>query len=187
MGFCSKKAIMKYIIIILLISGCTFIDLENQKDLYELEIKGVLTEDGLDTLSRDKNGYYHLRLNRYRNQTVRRVTGLILKNGIEPFPPEKVEWESNLYWWLLRGDTVAQITRTYFNPFTGSLQEVILPSLIAQKDELVPTINCCSYNGRGGEINTMIAPILNMVGDTLIIQAYNYTSNQRVFTKVVLE
>lgn len=170
-----------------LISGCSLIELDSIGDIYELKIEGVLTEDGLDTLFKDNNGYYHLQLNRYRNQTVRRVTGVILKNGTEPFPPEKIEWESNLYWWLLRGDTVAQITRTYFNPFTGVLQPVTLPPLLAQKDELVSTINCCSYNGRGGEINTMIAPIRNMIGDTLIIQAYNYNSNKRVSTKVVLE
>lgn len=178
---------MRYIAILLLLTGCSLSDIEPQRDAYVLKIKGVLTEDGLDTLLRDGSGVYHLQLNRYRNQTIRRVNGVILKNGVEPFPPEKIEWESNLYWWILRSDTVAQITRTYFNPFTGSLQQVILPPLLAQKDELVPTINCCSYNGKGGEINTMIAPIRNMVGDTLIIQAYNYTSNKRAFAKVVLE
>lgn len=178
---------MKSLIILFLFTGCTLVELETPTDYYELKIKGVLTEDGLDTLFRDTNGFYHLQLERYRNQTIRRVTGVILKNGIEPFPPEKIEWESNLYWWLLRSDTVAQITRTYFNPFTGALQQVILPPLLAQKDELVPTVNCCSYNGKGGEINTMIAPIRSMVGDTLIIQAYNYTSNKRTFTKVILE
>lgn len=178
---------MKYVTIILLISSCTLVELETPIDYYELKIKGVLTEDGLDTLFRDTNGFYHLELERYRNQTIRRVTGVILKNGIEPFPPEKIEWESNLYWWLLRSDTVAQITRTYFNPFTGVLQPVILPPLLAQKDELVPTVNCCSYNGKGGEINTMIAPINRMTGDTLIVQAYNYTSNKNAIIKIVLE
>lgn len=172
---------------LLIFISCSYIEYPLKKDIYFFKIKGVLTEDGLDTLFKDTNGFYHLQLDRYRNQTIRRVTGIILKNGIEPFPPEKIEWESNLYWWLLRSDTVAQITRTYFNPFTGILQPVILPPLIAQKDELVPTINCCSYNGKNGEINTMIAPINRMVGDTLIIQGYNYTSNMRVFTKVVLE
>lgn len=178
---------MRWILFCGILSACSISSEPISVDKFDLRIKGVLTEDGLDTLYRDNNGFYHLQLNKYRNQTIRRVTGVILKNGIEPFPPEKIEWESNLYWWLLRGDTVAQITRTYFNPFTGVLQPVILPPLIAQKDELVPTINCCSYNGRGGEINTMIAPINKMVGDTLIVQAYNYTSNKHAIIKIVLK
>jgi len=35
----------------------------------------------------------------------------------------------------------------------------------------VPTINEFSYSGTGGEINTVIAPIDNMIGDTLIVKA----------------
>ena len=35
----------------------------------------------------------------------------------------------------------------------------------------VPTINEFSYSGTGGEINTVIAPIDDMVGDTLIVKA----------------
>ena len=37
--------------------------------------------------------------------------------------------------------------------------------------EVVPTINGSSYVGDGGEINTVIAPIDEMAGDTLIVQA----------------
>lgn len=179
---------MKYLSLILLLSACEIVPPQIMyESTYELKITGVLTEDGLDTLYRDSNGFYHLFLNRNKNQTIRRVTGYIQINGQEPYPPEKIQWESNLYWWLLRGDTVAQMTKTYFNPFTGVLQPVILPPLIAQKDELVPTINCCSYSGKGGKINTMIAPIKQMVGDTLIIQAYNYNGNKIAITKIVLE
>ena len=36
---------------------------------------------------------------------------------------------------------------------------------------IVPTINEFSYSGDGGEINTVIAPIDEMVGDTLIVKA----------------
>ena len=36
---------------------------------------------------------------------------------------------------------------------------------------MVPTINEFSYSGTGGEINTIIAPIDEMVGDTLIVKA----------------
>lgn len=177
------------LLLLFLLSACTYVDIEPEKQnhFYDFKIKGVLTENGLDTLSKDINGYYHLRLNRYKTQTIHRVTGVILKDGYEPFPPEKIEWKSNLYWWLLKGDTVNQIVRTYFNPLTGVLQPVIYPPLLAKKDELVPTINCCSYSGKNGEINTMIAPTKNMVGDTLIAQGYNYSSNKIAILKIVLE
>lgn len=77
-----------------------------------------------------------------------------------PFPPEKVEWESNLYWSIKRGDTVAIITKSYINYFTGQFTIINLPPLIASKEELVPTSNFASYSGKGGQINNMIAPNL---------------------------
>ena len=48
------------------------------------------------------------------------------------------------------------IDTSYVTGFTGSS---------------VPTINEFSYSGDGGEINTVIAPINEMVGDTLIVKA----------------
>ena len=36
---------------------------------------------------------------------------------------------------------------------------------------IVPTINEFSYSGTDGEINTVIAPIDEMVGDTMIVKA----------------
>jgi len=54
-------------------------------------------------------------------------------------------------------------------------------------DELVPTTNTSSYSGRNGEINTMIAPIKNMIGDTLVLKATHYESKKIIYTKIVLE
>lgn len=169
--------------------GCSVVTFEPEHvyTKYDLYITGVLEPSGKYILPIDSNRYYHLRLDRGKLQTIRRVTGVITANGITPYPPEKIEWKSNLYWWLLRGDTVAQITKTYFNPYTGQLQQVKLPPLLASIDELVPTVNCCSYSSDGGEINTMIAPINTMVGDTLIIEAYHNESKLSKSIKIVLE
>ena len=38
--------------------------------------------------------------------------------------------------------------------------------------EEVPTVNPTSYQTNEGEINTMIAPVQSMAGDTLLITAY---------------
>jgi hypothetical protein len=179
---------MKRFIPILFLFGCTKdVEIPIPKKTYTLEINGVLNQNGIGYLPKDVNGYYHLKLDRTKNQTVHRVNGRILVNGKEPYPAEKVEWESNLYWILRRNDTVATITKTYINYFTGQYQIVQLPPLIASKDELVPTINSSSYSGDNGEINTMIAPIYRMKGDTLVIKASNYSSKLFVMEKIVLE
>ena len=115
----------------------------------------------------DDNGYYHLELNPTSNQTIHRITGRVL-NTLEP---TKVSWESNLYWWLLKGDVVANITKTYINYFTGEITYVNLPPLTNWEDVLVPTINSSSYASDDGEINTVIAPIYGMRYDTLTVKS----------------
>jgi hypothetical protein len=131
----------------------------------------------------DKNGYYHLKLNPTSNQTIHRITGRVIGNT----QPLKIEWTSNLFWWLLQGQTVANITKTYFNPFTGILQYVNLPPLINWRDSLVPTINSASYSGKNGEINTVIAPIYRMKTDTLVLNARIIETTIKKQIKIVLE
>ena len=128
-------------------------------------------------LSKDSNGFYILTLDRSKNQTIQRITSKLLRNGkpIEDLwsgsQPKKVNWESNLYWWLLEGDTVANITKTYLNLFTGELIYVNLPPLLNWRDVIVPTINESSYSDdETGIVNTVIAPIQEMVGDTMKIK-----------------
>ena len=128
-------------------------------------------------LSKDSNGFYILTLDRSKNQTIQRITSKLLRNGkpIEDLwsgsQPKKVNWESNLYWWLLEGDTVANITKTYLNLFTGELIYVNLPPLLNWRDVIVPTINESSYSDdETGIVNTVIAPIQEMIGDTMKIK-----------------
>lgn len=128
-------------------------------------------------LSQDSNGFYILTLDRSKNQTIQRITGALLRNGkpIEDLwsgpQPKKVNWESNLYWWLLEGDTVANITKTYLNLLSGELIYVNLPPLLNWRDVIVPTINQSSYSDdETGIVNTVIAPIQEMIGDTMKIK-----------------
>ena len=145
--------------LILLLGSCTIIDIEPVTE------ENIIVElDG--RLPMDVNGYYHLKLNPSSNQTIHRITGKVYNTTT----PTKVEWESNLYWWFLKGQVVANITKTYFNPFTGELQYINLPPLINWKDVLVPTINSASYVDSNNEINTMIAPIYRMKNDTLVVK-----------------
>ena len=128
------------------------------------------------SLLRNSSGFYELSLDTTKNQTIQRITGVLLKNGMPLDKPEKIEFKSNLYWWLMEGDTIANITYTYINEFTGELSYVNLPPLINWKDELIPTINSSSYtDSKTGVFNTVIAPIKEMIGDTMKISAeYNH-------------
>jgi hypothetical protein len=173
--------------LLILFSACTKEDEYIPQKEYTFTIDSVLTQNGLRSLPKDQNGLYHLKITTIGSSQSHRVTGRILVNGKEPYPNEKISFESNLYWWLRQGDTTATITQAYVNYFTGQFTIVNLPPLIANKDELVPTANKSTYSGKGGEINTMIAPIREMIGDTLVLKASHYTSKKEIYTKIVLE
>ena len=177
----------KLIPLLILFSACTKDDVILPQKEYTFTIDSVLTQNGLRSLPKDQNGLYHLKIVTVGSSQSHRVVGKILVNGSEPFPPERVNFESNLYWWLRQGDTTATITQAYVNYFTGQYTIINLPPMIANKDELVPTTNGSSYSGKGGEINTVIAPIREMIGDTMILKAYHYPSNKIIFTKIILE
>ena len=177
----------KLIPLLFLLSACTKEDEYIPQKEYTFTIDSVLTQNGLRSLPKDQNGLYHLKITSIGTPQSHRVTGRILVNGREPFPLERVNYESNLFWWLRRGDTTATITKAYINYFTGQYTIVNLPPMIASKDELVPTTNASSYSGTKGEINTIIAPIREMIGDTLVLKASHSPSNKVIYTKIVIE
>jgi hypothetical protein len=177
----------KLIPLLILFSACTKEDIIVPQKNYTFSIDSVLTETGTKSLAIDVNGFYHLKLDTTKNQSPHRITGKILVNGNEPKPAEKIEWESNLNWTLKKGDTIAYITKSYINYYTGKFTIVSLPPFVSSVTELVPTINPASYSGTNGQINIMIAPISKMKGDTMIVKGFNYNSNKTIYTKIVLE
>lgn len=181
------KKLLTPIALLLILTSCEKTEYYEPIKEYTFTIDSVLTQSGVKSLPKDSNGFYHLKITVSGTPQSHRVTGRILVNGRQPNPVEKVDWESNMYWWLRRGDTLATITQAYVNYYTGQFTIVNLPPLVASKDELVPTINKASYSGTNGEINTIISPIREMIGDTMIIKAHHSLSNKTIFTKVVLE
>ena len=82
----------------------------------------------------------------------------------------RLTWSNNLFYWLRLGDTVAQITKRYFNPYLGQYQYINLPPLINWEEAIIPTINSSSVADLNtGLVNTVIAPISSMAGDTMIV------------------
>jgi hypothetical protein len=123
-------------------------------------------------LPKDSNGYSVFKLYSTETQNIHTITGSIRVNGQIPNEPrEKIEWENNLYWNLVKGDTITTITKTYLNYYTGQFTIVKLPPMISNVNALVPTINKVCYNSADGSINTVIAPKWEMRGDTMAIVA----------------
>ena len=180
----------RLLIVILLFTSCEKEDIIPLQE--ELRIEKEITQKVESTpiefeldgrLPLDENGYYHLELNPNSNQTIHRVSGKVYNNK----QVVKIEWDSNLYWWLLQGQVVANITKTYINYFTGEITYVNLPPIVNWKDQLVPTINPTCYSDKDNEINTVIAPIYEMKGDTMVVSARLVESTVRKQIKIVLE
>jgi hypothetical protein len=130
-------------------------------DNYTMELDGRL-----DTTN---EGLYKLELNSSDNsiQTIHTIGGTLLNNGEEPYP-QLVEWESSHNWTL--NDTAYVIVRRTINVL-GDWVVIDTSYVTGFNGSSVPTINEFSYSGDNGEINTVIAPIDEMVGDTLIVKA----------------
>ncbi|MFT5249370.1 MAG: hypothetical protein ACI93P_001096 [bacterium] len=152
-----------------------------------IEFVDGLNDDPTHQLFKDSNGFYNLTLDTINNQTIQRITGKLLRYGV-PIEDlwsgpqsKKVDWESNLYWWLMEGDIVANITITYINLITGELIYTNLPPLINWRDVLVSTINESSYSVKEtGLVNTVITPIKEMIGDTMKIKmTYTHSITQK--------
>lgn len=180
------KRILFGVLVIVGLSGCTgenpyypFMDsVLNPSENVEL--------NAITNLPKDKNGFYHFELYNQTGQNLQTLTGSIRINGKIPDNPRvKVDWENNLYWHLRKGDVVATITKTYLNQYTGQFTIVQLPPLINNIDALVPTINKTCYNSVDGSINTVIAPIWEMRGDTMqVVVKYNKTTKiERIILK----
>jgi hypothetical protein len=177
-----------YLFTSFLIFGCTNnkIILDDGNEI-SIEFLEGLNDNPEFQLSRDSNGYYELELDKNRNQTIQRISGKLLRYGMpvedisSGSQPKKIDFSSNLYWWLLEGDIVANITYTYINSFSGELTYVNLPPLLNWKDILIPTINSSGYSDpETGVFNTVIAPIREMVGDTMKIKVeYTHTISSK--------
>ena len=171
-----KKIILLAFIVVF--ASCTKDDIVAPKDVIEMNI---------DTrLPKDVNGYSYFKLYSTESQNIHTISGSIRINGKIPDEPRvKVEWENNLYWNLKEGDTIATITKTYLNYYTGQFVVVKLPPLVSNINALVPTINKVCYNSADGSINTVIAPKWEMRGDTMtVVVRYNgLTKSEKIILK----
>lgn len=167
-----KTYIRKIIIVLVYIFGLillTFFPACN-KDVSNKPVEKNI-ELSIDTrLPKDSNGYSIFKLYSSQTQNIQTISGTIRVNGkIPDAPREKVEWESSHYWTLKYGDTIGTIYRRQWRGLGWQIIDSIKVSNL--KTSQVPTINPVCYNSADGTINTVIAPMWNMRGDTMIIVA----------------
>ena len=121
-------------------------------------------------LPKDQNGYSVFSLYSTETQNIHTITGSIRVNGKIPNEPrEKIEWESSHYWTIKYGDTIGTIYRRTWRGLGWQIVDSI--KVVNLKTSQVPTINSACYNSADGSINTVIAPMWNMKGDTMTIVA----------------
>ena len=121
-------------------------------------------------LPKDQNGYSVFNLYSTETQNIHTITGSIRVNGKIPNEPrEKIEWESSHYWTLKYGETIGTIYRRQWRGLGWQIVDSI--KVVNLKTSQVPTINSACYNSADGSINTVIAPMWNMKGDTMTIVA----------------
>ena len=135
-------------------------------------------------LPKDQNGYSVFSLYSTETQNIHTITGSIRVNGKIPNEPrEKIEWESSHYWTIKYGDTIGIIYRRTWRGLGWQIVDSI--KVVNLKTSQVPTINSACYNSADGTINTVIAPMWNMRGDTMTIVARigNVTKMEKIILK----
>lgn len=111
----------------MLASSCT----SEEDDLF-LPPLPTLELDG--RLELDTNGYYHLELNENKHQTIHRITGVVTNH--EYYEPLKVEWESNLTWYLQNEWEVTTANPSSY-VMDGYVSNVIGPVITMVGDTLI--------------------------------------------------
>jgi hypothetical protein len=160
------------LILMICVIACT--DVDNDSGMYiELEPR----------LRVDDNGYFHLELLRSSWQTTHRLSGFVSIDG-GPAQLVRIEWSSSHFWKL--NDTLGYYIEY---GYTDQLEYIALDTtfITGFDDYIVPTINCCSYSNAEGEINTMIAPVRSMIGDTLTVGIQFSVDNPICEILIVLE
>lgn len=150
---------------------------------FTFQLDSALNGSGTRALARDKSGYYHLKLSENTFQTFIRITGKFMWNGKpNPIPSPvgcNIEWRSSHYWVLNNKSALFVVYKTYFNEFTGKLTTSELGTFKSQSNQLIPTVNSSSYpSSTDGSVNTIVAPIYPMRGDTMTITAMCHISKE---------
>ena len=155
------------ITLITIVSCSTFDEIFNEQEYEELEsINFVLDYDaGNSPFTMDENGYLHMTLNTGTWQTIKTIYGYVYRDG-SPVNVLKFGWASSHYWYL--NDTIGYIVDV---GLTNEYQYVSYDTtyITGFGGFEVPCVNGSSYSREDGMVNTVIAPVRSMKGDTMTV------------------
>jgi hypothetical protein len=114
----------------------------------------------------DSNGYYHLTLDTTKWQTTHRISGHVYRDG-ESVNVLKFGWGSSHYW--IVGDEFGYFVTNTGLTDNGTYVGYDTTFVDWFSGYEVPIVNGSSYSRMDGEVNTMIAPVKTMRGDTATI------------------
>jgi hypothetical protein len=122
-------------------------------------------EAGNSPFTRDNNNYLHMTLNNGTWQTVKTIYGHVYRDGL-PMNTLKFGWASSHYWVL--NDTLGYIVDVGLNE---QYQYIAYDTtfITGFSGFEVPCVNGSSYSREDGMVNTVIAPVKSMRGDTMTI------------------
>ena len=134
-------------------------DIVDLGDDIEFVFDEGLNDDPRFRLSRNADGLYYMVLTR-ESQNIQRISGRLLRDNKPVYSSwsgytHTVKWDSNLHWWIPLPD--------------GTLEKV-------------PVVNSTSKSDpETGRVNTVIAPIGAMRGDTLklVVSYEHYVTRKR--------
>ena len=116
-------------------------------------------------LTEDVNGYHHLTIDTTQWQTLHRIRGHVYRDG-ESVNVLKFGWASSHHW--IVGDDYGYIVK---RGLTDDLVYVSYDTTYITwfSGWEVPIVNGSSYSREDGEVNTMMAPVRTMRGDTATV------------------
>ena len=116
-------------------------------------------------LTEDVNGYHHLTIDTTQWQTLHRISGHVYRDG-ESVNVLKFGWASSHHW--IVGDDYGYIVS---RGLTDDLAYVSYDTTYITwfSGWEVPIVNGSSYSREDGEVNTMMAPVRTMRGDTATV------------------
>ena len=124
-------------------------------------------EMGVQPLIMDGNGYLHMTINPSSWQTIKTLYGYVTRVGSEEgVNVIKFGWASSHYWVL--GDTLGYIIDVGLD---DGFQYVYYDTtyIVGFSGHEVPCVNSASYSREDGLVNTVIAPVKTMQGDTIMV------------------
>ena len=132
---------------------------------FEPELSSIVFE--LDTqMVEDENGYYHLTIDTTKWQTIHRISGHVYRDG-EAVNVLKFGWGSSHYW--IVGDDLGYFIANTGLTDNGTYVGYDTTYLDWFSGHEVPIVNGSSYSRMDGEVNTMMAPVRTMRGDTAVV------------------